>query len=189
MRHRPRGRLDMTDDQSAESQNSAWVAEQERLIDVVQSTIDYYQNATDRTRVTQRVFVVATMVLGIIAPILVAAARPDGAGLFGFPPVKINSIAIVVTVLLSIMEGLRRIFRHEQRWISCHIALMALETALGRFRYLIVNVPPGTDAWKLAMSDLRTEFENITVREREVFYSGMSSLAPKEDKVQEQHGI
>ncbi|MCJ9695144.1 DUF4231 domain-containing protein [Rhizobium sp. PRIMUS64] len=179
----------MTDDQSVESQNSAWIAEQERLIDVVESTIDYYQNVTDRTRVTQRTFVIATMVLGIIAPILVAGARPDGAGLFGVPPVTINSIAIVITVLLSIMEGLRRIFRHEQRWISCHIALMALETALGRFRYLIVNVPPGADAWKLAMSDLRTEFENITVREREVFYSGMSSLAPKEDKVKEHQGI
>lgn len=62
------------------------------------------------------------MVLSTLAPLLVAGTSSTWSNDLGLPDRSVAVAAFVVTLLLSFIEGVRRIFRFEQRWIACYTA-------------------------------------------------------------------
>jgi hypothetical protein len=168
-------------DPAEELSNKKWAKEEAVLVGWVTGTIEYYKRVHKKTIKVQRVLAVTTVVIGAVTPVIVAGAGTTG-GLFHLDPGTLNSFAVVLTVALAILEGIRRIFRFEQRWISCHIAKVALQKSLGRFRFATVGLNPGSDEWKSAMLELRTSFESTTERESEVFYQNLKAFEPEDEK-------
>lgn len=154
-----------------------WQDQQNELIGAIEGTIRYYQRSTDRIILYQRYSSITTMIVGITAPIIVTATQA-GKNNTELESSNLGYIAVAITAALSILDGLRRIFRYEQRWISCHSAMMALRQALGSFYFATVESPPGTQLWKDEMISLRRKFEDETSRERSVFYHNLNALDP-----------
>lgn len=164
-----------------EKDNNAWSEQERELISMIRGTIDYYTQVTRRTIKIQRIVSVTAMMVAAAAPVFVTASGLKQ-NLLGLPSEAVTAIALILTLFLSIFEGVRRIYRFERRWVSCHVAKTALQKALGRFRFATVDVSAGTPEWKEEMQKLRDAFELATDKETETFYQGIIALEPAEPK-------
>ncbi len=80
-----------------------WSKREQRLLEKIAGTQNFYTRFNRRIIRFQRIVSVAIMMGGAVAPVLVAGSGVKD-GLFGIDATKLNSIAIVLTVTLAVLE-------------------------------------------------------------------------------------
>ncbi|MDX0140804.1 DUF4231 domain-containing protein [Sinorhizobium meliloti] len=144
-----------------------------KLLEHIAASIDYYVRYGRTAQRWQRCTATLVMVLSTLAPLLVAGSTLDqGLGLpDGFVPIA----AFTVTLLLSFTEGVRRIFRFEQRWTACYTAKQMLKRERERYRFARIGLDVGGDAWKANFAELRRVYDEVTGNETKEFFAAVQA--------------
>ena len=106
----------------------------------------YYSRRADRTRFWFYGSAWALLILSIASPLVVVTATTKAAEsstllLFGMNKDILGQAAIVVSILLALVEGGRRMFRPEERWATCYVCMRRIEAALRKFELAVENIP------------------------------------------------
>lgn len=91
------------------------------LLEEIRKTRHYYSKSAREARLFHDAIGIIVLVGSVIAPIAVVSSTGTqvGLALFGINEKFIAQIAVIVTVILSLCEGLRRSFQFDMRWTTC----------------------------------------------------------------------
>jgi hypothetical protein len=91
------------------------------LLDEIRKTRHYYSKSAREARLFHSAIAIIVLIGSVIAPVAVVSSTGAQAGLalFGINERFIAQIAVIVTVILSLCEGLRRSFQFDMRWMTC----------------------------------------------------------------------
>jgi Protein of unknown function (DUF4231) len=91
------------------------------LLEEIRKTRHYYSKSAREARFFHDAIGIVVLVGSVIAPIAVvsSAGTQVGLALFGINEKFVAQIAVIVTVILSLCEGLRRSFQFDMRWTTC----------------------------------------------------------------------
>ena len=98
---------------------SEWLRRETKLLEEIASALEYYSRHTKRYQFWQRATSVSVMVLSTLAPLVVAGSGV-AEGTFGLSRDNLSVAGVIITLILALIEGVRRIFRFEQRWATCY---------------------------------------------------------------------
>lgn len=139
-----------------------WRAREQKLVEQVTSTISWYSKHMRRNLYAQRVVSVAVMILSVFAPLFVVGSNFE---VFGIDPNIIKASAIITTVLLSLLEGMKRIFRFDHRWSACFWARNDLKKAREQYRIKQIGQAVGSALWVENLLKLTSAYYDITDKE------------------------
>lgn len=91
------------------------------LLDEIRKTRHYYSKSAREAQLFHRVITIIVLIGSVIAPVAVVSSTGTQAGLtlFGINEKFIAQIAVIVTIILALCEGLRRSFQFDMRWMTC----------------------------------------------------------------------
>lgn len=165
----------------AEDSQAKFKDREVKLLDEIQKSVDYYVRYGRSAQRWQRSTAVAVMILSTFAPLLVASSTTTVGGNLGLPAGTVSIAAFVVTLLLALLEGVRRIFRFEQRWMACYMAKQVLKREREKYRFARIGLDVGSDAWKANFAELRKAYDEVTGSETKDFFASMQApiMEPK----------
>ena len=151
-----------------------WIQRESRLMNELSSTLQYYTNVNKIAAKYQRAISLSVMIGGVIAPVLVAASA-NNQTVFGLSSPIVSGIVVVLTSLIAIVEGTKRIYRFEQRWVSCNAAKRAIKNARENYRAKRIGLKVGSPEWQQNYFALRAAFEAASDKEAEVFFESIKT--------------
>jgi hypothetical protein len=91
------------------------------LLEEIRATRHYYSKSAREARLFHSVIMIVVLIGSVIAPVAVVSSTGAQAGLalFGINERLIAQIAVMVTLILALCEGLRRSFQFDLRWMTC----------------------------------------------------------------------
>lgn len=149
-----------------------WLWRESKLLDEIAGAVEYYAKHTRRNQLWQRITSVSVMALSTLAPLVVAGSGIEG-GIFGLSKVQLNVAGVSITFVLALIEGIRRIFRFEQRWATCYMVKATIKREREKYRYARIGLTVGTDEWKAQLAALRKSFDDATGRETQEFFAAV----------------
>lgn len=156
-----------------------------QFVDQVTDTIAWYSHHMKRNWYTHRTISVFVMIGSVFTPMLVAGSSLT---IFGISDNFIRGAAIISTILLSILEGLRRIFRFEQRWSTCFWARNDLKKLRDQYRVAQIGEEIGSDVWLKNLQRLKDKYYAITEKESRDFLESAMGEAPNGQPVKPDAG-
>ncbi len=147
---------------------SSWDFREDKFNRDVAGTLEYYTNKLNNTWKQQRLISLIVMLCSVFAPLLVVGSSLDQA--FYMSDVAIKIAAVIVTIILSIAEGLKRIFRFERRWVAIYWARSAIKRARNDYRIAQIGQPIGSETWVANFKAFRDRYyETIDAETHEFF--------------------
>lgn len=148
-----------------------WKDRANRFSESVTDAIAWYRKQMWRAWYAHRITSVLVLILSVLAPIFVAGAGTSAQGIvLGFTANEARAIALWITVALALLEGLRRLFRFEQRWSSCFWARNGLRRARDEYRTSQIDIAVGSAQWVANFEAFRKAYYEITDKEsRDLF--------------------
>jgi Protein of unknown function (DUF4231) len=91
------------------------------LLEDIRNTRHYYSKCAREARTFHSAISIFVLIASVIAPIAVVSSTgaQQGLALFGISQKIIAQLAIVITIILALCEGLRRFFQFDIRWMTC----------------------------------------------------------------------
>jgi hypothetical protein len=108
---------------------------EERFLTKLNNNIAWYKLNAEKNRVWHHALSVIVIFLGVLAPLTVvgasgaigaASAGTQNLTLLGVSTQTLAIISLFITLVLGIVEGLRRHFKFEQRWHSFYTSWLTL---------------------------------------------------------------
>ncbi|CUX19452.1 DUF4231 domain-containing protein [Agrobacterium deltaense] len=165
---------DNTDDDNFEITDKYRFREK-KLLDEIQRSVEYYVRYGQIAQKWQRITAMLVMVLSTFAPLLVVGSTTS---LPVLSEEVVSFAAFLVTLLLALLEGTRRIFRFEQRWMACYMAKQTLKREREKYRFARIGLVVGSDVWKANLADLRRVYDEVTGSETKEFFAALQSPMP-----------
>ena len=159
---------------------SEWLRRETKLLEEIASALEYYSRHTKRYQFWQRATSVSVMVLSTLAPLVVAGSGV-AEGTFGLSRDNLSVAGVIITLILALIEGVRRIFRFEQRWATCYQVKSTIKREREGYRYQRIGLAVGSEEWKLNLAALRKAFDIATGQETQAFFAAVQdakSAAP-----------
>lgn len=155
---------------SANPMDEAWKAREEQALSRIDDGVKYFTKMERRNRYCARILAFTVLVCAILAPLTVASSGKNAPiTLFGLSEPNVSRLALGVTMLLALSEGLRRTFRCEQRYGTCLVSLEELEYVRETYVDLQISKPIGSDAWVKNLNDLREKTRAYLRKDSEEF--------------------
>ncbi len=159
----------------------SWEFREDKFNRDVAGTLEYYSKKLHNTWKKQRLISVIVMLCSVFAPLFVAASSLEK--VFFMSDVAIKIAALIATIILSIAEGLKRIFRFDRGWVAIYWARSAIKRARNNYRIAQVGQPIGSETWVANLKAFRDRYyETIDAETREFFDAlgkGDEKAAPK----------
>lgn len=159
-------------------ENPIWLEREKRLIERANKHIARYKRIAVRSRQSERATSIVTLVCSLLAPVAVVASVASAGntpGLFGVSPVLAAEIALVLTLVLAFSEGLRRLFRFEQRWSAAVVAGFTIEKIREIYLDKQAEHILGSDAWIKSLAAFRDEMDAVAHSEAQEFFQTVLS--------------
>jgi len=160
---------------------SEWLRRETKLMEEIASAIEYYSKHAKRNQFWQRATSVSVMILSTLAPLVVAGSGiADGTF---WSRDELNVAAVTITMILALIEGVRRIFRFEQRWATCYQVKSTVKRERESYRYQRIGLAVGSEEWKTNLATLRKAFDTATGQETQAFFAAVQEakvMAPTE---------
>jgi hypothetical protein len=170
-----------------ESDASYWKKREEKVLSTLEYARSYYLKNAERARILHRSLSLATLICGILAPIFVVGTVGAGASTLGFDDTSANVIAVILTISLSLSEGLWRMFRPDERWTACLLSAEELRRAREDYRDSRIGHVAGTVEWQKAYRKLRVSMENTMSSETKQFFEAIR-VDPRTDQIKDSLG-
>ncbi|NLR96108.1 hypothetical protein HGP17_04605 [Rhizobium sp. P38BS-XIX] len=108
---------------------------------------------------------------GLQCPLAVAAATNHSTDTVS----ALSVCAIVVATIGALIEGIRRIYRFEQRWATLNAAKRAIFSARETYRAKSIDLVMGSAEWQVIYYDFKNAYENATSQQASIFFKGLTS--------------
>jgi hypothetical protein len=91
------------------------------LLGNMRETRHYYTKSARRARLFHNAISMVVLFGSVVAPIAVVSSTgaQQGLALFSLNEKFIAQVAVVITIILALCEGLRRSFQFDFRWMTC----------------------------------------------------------------------
>ena len=91
------------------------------LLEKIRETRHYYSKSARRAQLFHSMISILVLLGSVIAPIAVVSSTggQEGLALFGINEKLIAKVAVIITIILALCEGLRRSFQFDMRWMTC----------------------------------------------------------------------
>lgn len=137
-----------------------WQKREQRLFDHVNAHMNWMKDAAALNQKKHMRLSFASMWLTVIAP-LFAVTSIQRAFSFGMPDGWLPVFSAIVTVLLSLTEGARRVGRYDDIWRTMDLAMMELRSAREVFRDAKVEYQIGSPERITALKLFRKEADRV----------------------------
>jgi Protein of unknown function (DUF4231) len=148
----------------------AWRHREAKIVDAINTVADENYRVSTVYKRWHLSCSVIVMVCAVLAPLFIASSRTTN---FTIQSDSLNIISLSLTVILGITEGLRRIFRFEQRWYAYYSASNALVQTRERYLDNTVEHVPGSEKWKEEFFSLHKEVQVIFNEQNKLFFQGV----------------
>lgn len=138
----------------------SWLKREQRLLNHVDANVKWMIREADKSRIIHKYLSFVILSLAIIAP-LFAVTSTQRIAYFGLPDGWLPIVSAVVTLLLSLAEGARRIGRYDDIWRTMDLALLELRSAREIFRDAKVEHQLGSPERIAALKKFRKETERV----------------------------
>ncbi|MGJ5019723.1 SLATT domain-containing protein [Bradyrhizobium oligotrophicum] len=156
---------------------SEWSQREQDLLRRIEEDILRYLAYSQKSRLLGRALSVISLFCSVVAPVTVISSASNLTSI-GMSNSGMAAASVILTVLLGLIEGLRRIFGYEQRWVSSMTSAIALKSERDRYLDDRIGKEIGSEEWKQAFLHLREGVDAIVARETSEFFRNVLS-APK----------
>ena len=142
-------------------------------LDELKGAIEWNQKHAEWNRIAYRVLSVIAMVSAILAPMLVVSnrsAKGDGALAASLGPNTLSWLSITITFLLALTEGLRCIFRFDQRWAASNVIWQELMRIQRLYLDGCIGFVPGCPEWVKNYRESRNLVDQLLKTDTERFF-------------------
>lgn len=147
-----------------------WTRREAKVLSYIEGARATYERDIKVSRLLQRSISILVLACAVIIPIaIVSDDSPKGLSLI-VGAGNVQLIALTVSIILAIAEGLRRIFRWDQRWSTCYKARKMLKRARDAYRVKNIGVSIGSAEWQRNFADLQRSYDEIIDSETQEFF-------------------
>jgi hypothetical protein len=150
----PKGAIPSDDQQQ-------WLAREKHLIKWLDGRIKFYSIWAEFNRYGQRLTSLVILVCAVLAPVAVTSKSGAGLGVFDLKEATIGRIALIVTLLIGVSEGLRRLFRFDRRWLICANCREELLEAKEEYLDSQIGIAIGSEEWVKHLQETRAKLINV----------------------------
>jgi hypothetical protein len=155
-----------------------WQSREDDLIKHINEEIERYKGFSERSRVAGRSLSVCSLVCSVLAPVaVVSQGGNNGLAALGFNESHIAAVAVILTILLAFLEGLRRTFRFEQRWAEGLLAWVAIEREREIYLDSQIDKAVGSDDWIKNLTSLRQAVDRAISVETSAFFEPITAAS------------
>lgn len=161
---------------SDEKIDQLWRQREKDLIEDINTSIEYYSKQASRARGCHRTIGVTVLIGSVLAPVAVVSSAGTTAGLalFGVADERLAQVAVVITIVLSLCEGLRRLFEFDQRWITCVVAKEQLRRLRDVYLDEQIADAVGAENWVSKLTSLRSAVNETRTQEEVGFFKRLN---------------
>jgi hypothetical protein len=146
-----------------------WRTIEEKTISDVQYVIDRYSFHMLYVRIFHRILGTVAIVVAALAPIFVVG-NSQNTTLFGIDSQTSGQIALLLTLITAIIEGLRRFYRFDRQWHSIYDARSALRRLRNDYREQRIGLLLGSPDWLVLYRSFKGNAERIIRAQAENFF-------------------
>jgi fumarate reductase subunit D len=127
--------MSQVEDAIAVREATDWNARENEHLKTIDKELKWYRGHAKWNRIAHRIASIVVLFCSIVAPITVAGDDKTSILIFGYhiDKAQLSSIALIVTLILALTEGLRRLFHFEQQWATSNRVERALQDARSDF--------------------------------------------------------
>lgn len=153
--------------------DAAWKQRENDLLGYLDSEIKRYTKFARRSRIAGRTISIIALICSVLAPVTVVSGAQGGGLSLAALSISQNTLtaaSVVLTILLGLVDGLRRTFRFEQSWAGAMTALIAIERAREGYLDNQVGKTVGSEPWVANLVNLRKSTESVAQAETKQFF-------------------
>lgn len=155
---------------TAKPTREAWNGREVQALARIDEAVKYFTKMERRNRYGARILAFTVLICAVLAPVTVASSGKNAPiTLLGITEDNVSRLALVVTMLLALSEGLRRTFRFEQRYGTCLVSLEELEYLRETYVDSQLDKPVGSADWLKNLTDLREKTRGYLRKDSEEF--------------------
>ena len=157
----------------------SWLGREKQLLQEIDKSISYYSSCAWSARIYHRTVGVIVLVGSVFAPVAVASSAGTSTGfdLFSIDEHRSAQIALIITVVLALCEGLRRFFQFDQRWMTCVQAREELRRLRDRYQDEQIGSQIGSGPWINRFHLLRKDAQEVMSQEEVGFFQRLRSAS------------
>lgn len=148
-----------------------WLEREGSALQRLHGQLKWFHRWTNINHYAARSLSVIVLVCAVFAPLTVASSAGGGIGVFGVGDPHIRQLAMALTIVLALAEGIRRIFRFEQRYATCVQARENLRAARDAYLDKQIDNKVGDSEWIKNLQNLRSVCEQTTIGSIQEFIS------------------
>jgi hypothetical protein len=162
-----------------------WEKREIKLLNQLESTISYYIACSNVNRFFHRILGSISLVCAVFSPIFVVSATGKSTEVvLGMSAATTGTIALVLSIIVALVEGLRRMYRPEERWSTCWTTMENLKAAREEFFDRRIGYSRGSIEWLAAYGALRNALTRETGTETRRFFERIETTASQSEKSQ-----
>lgn len=145
-----------------------WKEREKALIRRLDSTIERYSFRAEKARLRHRRIGIILLVCSVLAPIAVAGG---GGNISLVPPGVAQVLALALTIIVALSDGLRRMFRFDRQWHACARTRNAMRAAKIQYEDEKVGLEVGSVEWLKIYTILKIEAKRLKDEETDEFFN------------------
>jgi hypothetical protein len=159
-----------------------WVEREKNFMREIDEEISRYWEYSTSTRWKARAASVISLFCYVLSPVTVITSASN-LSVFGMSSQDLAKLSLVLSVLFAFVEGMRRIFGFDQRWVGAMMAMVAVKNQKERYLDSQIGKAIGSDEWKDALLSARAAVEAAAAGEMSDFFKNMLEAAkPRESE-------
>jgi hypothetical protein len=157
----------------------SWLGREKNLLQEIDQSISYYSSRAWTARICHRTVGVVVLVGSVFAPVAVASSAGTNTGLelFSIDGRHSAQIALIITVVLALCEGLRRFYQFDQRWMTCVQAREELRRLRNNYQDEQIGSQVGSEPWVNRFYLLRKDAQEVRSQEEVGFFQRLRSAS------------
>jgi hypothetical protein len=151
---------------------AAWAGREKDLMEIIDGEISRYWNYSTATRWKARTASVIALFCYVLAPVTVVSSASN-LSVFGMLAPDLAKLSLVLSVLFGFVEGVRRIFGFDQRWVGAMMAMVSVKSQKERYLDSQIGKAIGSEEWKDNLLRTRAAVEAAATGEMSDFFKNM----------------
>ena len=148
-----------------------WQVQETELLEKIKKQMEWYGGITTRSHRAQRLLATTILICSTLSPLFIISstnATPDFS-VYGMSAPAMAQVALVLSLIVALSEGIRRIYRFEEQWKNSRLATEDLKTARDDYKDKQIGLKVGSQEWVAAFGDLRRKTREITTQNLQSF--------------------
>jgi hypothetical protein len=156
--------------------NATWQDRHAALLVRLRDQQNWHDKAALRAFRWERGLASVVMACSILAPLAIASGETGGLSIFGLAPDILKKMSLGLTILLALAEGLRRIFRFDQRYALSAQSRERLRFAREVYVDNQIGLEVGSDDWKKNLERARQISADVSAASVGAYAESLASL-------------